>query len=596
MSRVALCTAALLLLAGAAGAAGGDPFLKSCFATNGAPPCAALQPPFAAADAELSPDGRHLYAVVAPNGGGSNGIRLFEVAGAVLTPRDVFALPAAAEDVDLSPDGRHVYVGAGNDFLVYARDGGTGALSPVQIVTGLSAFSGAAVSPDGRSVYARSASQINVFDRDPTAGTLAQKPLTAGCFVEEVLVHTCTNAVGIVGGSSELAVSPDGRHLYVTNATPGGVAVFNRQADGALSQTSGTQGGCVTVGGASGSSGGTECAAGAPTLSQARAVNVDPQGGFVIVSAAGGNTVFRRDAATGSLAQTDCLDEVGGGAPGGCQEAKGAAGGDAAIAPNGQDVVLNASEVGLSAFVLDRGSGRLAQRTTNGCFSATVDAPCQHVPGLLGGLGSATFASNGLSIFAAFRGGSVAGFELDVGPGCTNRTVNVPRNTPVFVQLECSDANGDAVRFEITAPPVNGSLGPVDQTRRRVLYDPDTNVRGRDVFRFRGLARGARGAPAVITLNVLTRGRVIDRRAPNTRIRRGPPKATSDRTATFAFTSTEKRSRFECKLDKGRWGRCRSPKRYVGLKRGRHTFQVRAIDRAGNEDPTPSKRTWVRRR
>ncbi len=596
LSRVALCTAAVLLLAGAAGAADGDPFLKSCFATNGAAPCAPLQPPFSAPDAELSPDGRHLYAVVQPNGGGSNGIRLFDAASGTLTPRDLFALPAAAEDVDVSPDGRHVYVGAGTEIRVFARDASSGVLAPAQTVTGLSALSATAISPDGRSVYARASSQLNVYDRDPNSGALTQKTL-GGCFVEEIVLPTCAGAVGIVGTSAELAVSADGRHLYVTTPAPGGVAIFNRQPDGALSQIPGTQGGCVTVGGSSGASGGTECAAGASTLAEARAANVDAQGDFVIVSAAAGNTVFRRDTATGGLSQTDCLDELGGGGPpSGCHEVKGATGSDAAFAPNGQDVALNAGDVGLSAFRLDRTTGKLAQRATRGCFSVGAGAPCEHAPGLLGGLGGVTFSPNGLNLYAAFRGGSVAGFENDLAPTCAKRTVNVPRNAVVVIPLECTDGNGDAIRLEITAPPTNGALRSLDQVRKRVTYDPETNFRGRDVFQYRGLARGTRGTPAVITINVLAKGRVVDRKPPNTRIRRGPPRSTRSKTARFTFTSTERGSHFECKLDKRRWARCKTPKRYLGLKRGRHTFSVRAVDRAGNTDLTPAKRSWIRKR
>jgi hypothetical protein len=152
------------------------------------------------------------------------------------------------------------------------------------------------------------------------------------------------------------------------------------------------------------------------------------------------------------------------------------------------------------------------------------------------------------------------------------------------------------VSLQITAPPPNGSLGIVDQRRKRVAYTPDVDYRGRDLFQYRGTARGTRGTPAIVRITVLTKGRRIDRRPPNTRIRSGPPKSTRSRTAVFRFTSTERRSRFECKLDKQRWTRCKSPKRYVKVRRGKRTFQVRAIDGAGNTDLTPAKRSWIRRR
>jgi len=48
---------------------------------------------------------------------------------------------------------------------------------------------------------------------------------------------------------------------------------------------------------------------------------------------------------------------------------------------------------------------------------------------------------------------------------------------------------------------------------------------------------------------------------------------------------------FECKLDKKAYKPCdASYKRRV--KRGKHTFLVRAVDGAGNVDPTPAKRSW----
>jgi len=604
LARVVLSIAALLLLAGAAGAADGDPSLKTCYATSGAAPCALLQPPFSAADAELTADARHLYVAV---GGSVNGVRSFDVDAAgsfVPRPGTAAATAQAPQDLDVAPDGRNVYVSAGDQLVALTRDASSGALTqlqcfgaaPCKSLSGSSTFTSAAVSPDGRSVYARGTNRLIVFDRDPASGLLTQKPGFAGCFMEEGAA-SCSGAVGIAGSALETVVSPDGRHVYVANDAPGGVAVFNRDATGALGQTPGTQGSCVTAGGSSGSTGGTECAAGAPTLAQAYAANIDPQGEFVVVSATAGNTVFRRDASSGELRQTDCLDELGGSAPPtGCHEVKGAAGGDAAFSAGGLNVALNAREFGLSAFRLNRTTGKLAQRPAHGCFSTTAGAPCEHVPGLMGGLGSVTYSPNGRFLFAAFRGGSVASFENDTGPSCKAKSVSVRRNATIFVPLACTDANGDAIKLEIAVPPANGSLGIVDQKRRRVSYKPETNYKGRDVFKYRASAGGTRGAPAIVRVTVLARGRLIDRKPPNTRIKSGPSGTTSSRTARFTFVATERRARFECKVDKQRFARCRTPRSYTQLTRGRHTFQVRAIDRAGNVDLSPARRAWTSKR
>ncbi|HEV2791281.1 MAG TPA: hypothetical protein VGV69_08305, partial [Solirubrobacterales bacterium] len=76
---------------------------------------------------------------------------------------------------------------------------------------------------------------------------------------------------------------------------------------------------------------------------------------------------------------------------------------------------------------------------------------------------------------------------------------------------------------------------------------------------------------------------------PQTKILKAPPKKTKKTTAKFKFSSSEPGSTFQCKLDKGKFKKCRSPKTYKKLKPGKHVFKVRAIDKAGNVDSTPAK-------
>jgi hypothetical protein len=83
-----------------------------------------------------------------------------------------------------------------------------------------------------------------------------------------------------------------------------------------------------------------------------------------------------------------------------------------------------------------------------------------------------------------------------------------------------------------------------------------------------------------------------DKTPPQTTIRRGPKARTRSRTAKFKFVSSEAGSIFQCKLDRGKFKKCRSPKKITRLKPGKHVFKVRAIDAAGNVDPTPAKRVW----
>ncbi len=85
----------------------------------------------------------------------------------------------------------------------------------------------------------------------------------------------------------------------------------------------------------------------------------------------------------------------------------------------------------------------------------------------------------------------------------------------------------------------------------------------------------------------------IDTTAPNTTIAANPPNPNWVTSAGFSFESTETSSTFQCKLDTGAFGACSSPANYTGLTEGSHTFEVRAIDAAGNVDQTPATYTWI---
>jgi Big-like domain-containing protein len=624
----ALAAASLLFVGGAAFGAEGDPSLKTCISTAPAPPCVAASPVLQGGDVEVSPDGRHLYAAVWKlDSGGWTGIRLYDIgADGSITQRT--GAPGcyangvtgctsttheyAGSDIDFSPDGRNLYLTGNGALVVFARDTATGTLLETQCFgspggctpVSLGQFSSAAVSPDGTSLYVRGPDYIGVFNRNTANGQLTEKTGAARCVVEETPAASgCTQGYGTAGNGLETAVSSDGRHVYFANTSPGGVAIFNRAADGTITQPAAVNDRCITTNGTSGTAGGTECAAGGASLAQANAISLDAQGAFAFVSGAAGLTAFRRDSSTGRLTLTDCLDEVGGGAaPPGCHEVKGAAGSDAAVTPDGNHVVLNAQNVGLSFLVFDRSGGKLSQRSAHGCFTDTgPGAPCDYVPGLLKGPGGVAVTPSGLLGFSALRvspatGGSIASFVLDAAPACQSKTVAVKTRAALRIPLACTDPNGDIVTLEIEAPPTWGTLSAIDQANDRVTYTPHPTRKGTDNFKYSGTARGSSGAPATVTLTITAAPKVVDRKAPNTKLTAGPKVKTRLRGALFRFRSTEARSTFQCKLDKTSWQRCKSPKRYRRVKVGRHTFQVRAMDRAGNVDPTPARKRWRRSR
>jgi hypothetical protein len=83
-----------------------------------------------------------------------------------------------------------------------------------------------------------------------------------------------------------------------------------------------------------------------------------------------------------------------------------------------------------------------------------------------------------------------------------------------------------------------------------------------------------------------------DSTSPSAQITKGPKDKTKKKTATFEFGGTDARAiaSFQCKLDAGAFAACTSP-HTVKVKKGKHTFQVQAIDLAGNVG-SPATDDW----
>jgi 6-phosphogluconolactonase (cycloisomerase 2 family) len=141
-----------------------------------------------------------------------------------------------AIDLATSPDGLFVYAAAFADGAIaaFARDPATGFLSFVgeyrDGVAGIDGIEGTyalALSPDGAHVYVSGTSEnaVAVFTRNVTTGVLG-------------LVEVQRDGVGGVDGLARpvgLAVTPDGLHVYVAGANDDAIAIFSRNAgSGAL--------------------------------------------------------------------------------------------------------------------------------------------------------------------------------------------------------------------------------------------------------------------------------------------------------------------------------------------------------------------------
>jgi uncharacterized repeat protein (TIGR03803 family) len=98
--------------------------------------------------------------------------------------------------------------------------------------------------------------------------------------------------------------------------------------------------------------------------------------------------------------------------------------------------------------------------------------------------------------------------------------------------------------------------------------------------------------PDATQLFALTVTEPIVATPPETTLTSYPPSPSLSPAATFTFSSNFPDSVFACSLDGAAFTTCASPKSYVGLADGRHTFQVLATA-ANMTDPTPASSSWT---
>jgi DNA-binding beta-propeller fold protein YncE len=149
-----------------------------------------------------------------------------------------------ADAVALSPDGKSAYVAASltNSVANFTRTPSTGQLAQASGTTGCAIFvlavactlgrtlilpEGLTVSPDGANVYVASflPGSIDVFDRTASTAALMEKPRRPGCLIDPRF--DCVHAQAMRGASS-VAVSPDGKNVYVTAFASNAVTAFKR--------------------------------------------------------------------------------------------------------------------------------------------------------------------------------------------------------------------------------------------------------------------------------------------------------------------------------------------------------------------------------
>lgn len=156
-------------------------------------------------------------------------------------------------------------------------------------------------------------------------------------------------------------------------------------------------------------------------------------------------------------------------------------------------------------------------------------------------------------------------------------------NDPVFTYS--GSPPGDVASFVCTLD--SNPVSPCSSSGQALLNVPD------GVHTFKVTAVDAVGNDDG---NPDSRTFTVDTGPPDTAITSGPEAPFKDATPTFAFSSTEGGSVFECRIDGAAFAACSGPGAThtpsSPLPSGAHSFDVRATDVAGNVDATPSSRAF----
>lgn len=409
--------------------------------------CAAGKGLLGAHASAMSPDGRHLY--VASTGSGAVSVLARHPSSGALTwvacvsddgTTGVDGTDGecaggsglrAVSDVTVTRDGASVYTTSRDGAVAtFARDQTTGMLTQRGCIReagphvactdgyGLAAAEAVEVSPDGEIVYVASGGSdlavgggsgaLATFDRDPATGDLRQ----VGCTSYDGSDGACADGYGLRGASG-IAVSPDGRHLYVAARESEALTVFRvNRSTAAARQVACLMGSPPDRG---------PCRP-SPGLGEASAVAVSPSGRRVYATSPSGTLSWlRRNPSTGGLTPHGCLgdpdaffDEFEEGeeeeAEAPCRESRllgGAA--DVAVAPDGRVGVAAADD---GAFAVFR-SGDRGVLELDSCARRGGRQGCSRAVGLAGA-SSLAFSQDGRNAYlTASPRHAVVSFEDD---------------------------------------------------------------------------------------------------------------------------------------------------------------------------------------
>ncbi|HEX5592080.1 MAG TPA: beta-propeller fold lactonase family protein [Solirubrobacterales bacterium] len=372
----------MLAWAASAQAATGDLTFKDCLAKFATGPCSAVPDEVleGARYVAVSPDGRFVYVadytdsiVVFKRSLATGAISFASCidnggdAGCTHLPVNTLQAPRR---LAFSPDGASLYVAAEtSDAIVRLSVAADGSLSFASCVEDDDLFDSGCgqkagtldgptrvvVSPDGKSVYSVS----NDYSLNHFSAALAPQ----SCY-REVTVSGCSTQAQPLQAASGLAISPDGKFLYVTSVGRDAIAWFKREEGGTLSFVACTDDGDVAEFT-------TNCTEDTGVdYNFLNHITLSPDGSSAYVTdetGLGAVYHFSRDALTGALTRKDCFaDDLNVDAPG-CTELDESTGTglssvtDAVVSPDAANLYTVAfQDSALSTFGLASPSGTMS--------------------------------------------------------------------------------------------------------------------------------------------------------------------------------------------------------------------------------------------